>query len=125
MQGMPTDWDRSEILTRFGKVGTIQNIHLVLNSTGQQTGKAILTYDKDESGEIAIQKFDNRAVEGLVCRVKPYFQKNQPERPRNDEELIQRRVYLMNVPYDATKTEIEDLIKPFAPIDQVVIPRDK
>ena len=31
----------------------------------------------------------------------------------------------MNLPYDATKREIEQLVKEFAEIDDVAIPRDK
>lgn len=81
---------------------------------GKPTGKAVLTYLNSESGDQAIKKFDNKAVEGLICRVKPYFSKNESERPRMSPELLKRRVYLMNVPYDATVTEIENLVKPHA-----------
>jgi hypothetical protein len=31
----------------------------------------------------------------------------------------------MNLPYDATKREIEQLVKEFADIDDIAIPRDK
>jgi len=31
----------------------------------------------------------------------------------------------MNLPYDATKREIEALVKEFADIDDIAIPRDK
>jgi hypothetical protein len=31
----------------------------------------------------------------------------------------------MNLPYDATKREIEKLVKEFADIDDIAIPRDK
>ena len=31
----------------------------------------------------------------------------------------------MNLPYDATKREIEQLVKEFAEIDDIAIPRDK
>ena len=39
--------------------------------------------------------------------------------------MLARRVYLMNVPYVATNSELESLVTEFAPVDQVVIPRDK
>jgi len=39
--------------------------------------------------------------------------------------MINRRVYLMNVPYDATIGELEELVSKFAPVEQVVVPRDK
>ena len=38
--------------------------------------------------------------------------------------MLARRVYLMNVPYDAYGYEIENLVKEFAPVEKVVIPRD-
>lgn len=39
--------------------------------------------------------------------------------------MLARRVYLMNVPYASTNREIESLVSEFAPVDQVVIPRDR
>lgn len=39
--------------------------------------------------------------------------------------MLARRVYLMNIPYSATSAELEKLCSEFAPVDQVVIPRDK
>ena len=38
--------------------------------------------------------------------------------------MLARRIYLMNVPYDAYSHEIENLVKEFAPVDKVVVPRD-
>lgn len=61
--------------------------------------------------------------------VKPYYSKdergNREQSPRLNPELLARRVYLMNVPYDSTVKEIEDLVKSFAEVENVVIPRDK
>jgi len=39
--------------------------------------------------------------------------------------MLQRRLYLMNVPYDAYKREIEALVKEFVEIEEVVIPKDR
>jgi RNA recognition motif-containing protein len=60
----------------------------------------------------------------LVCKVKPYFDR-KGESPRKAPGLLARRVYLMNLPYDSTKREIENLVKEFAEIDDIAIPRDK
>ncbi len=60
----------------------------------------------------------------MVCRIKPYYDK-KGESPRKAPALLARRLYLMNLPYDATKREIEMLVKEFGDIDDVVIPRDK
>jgi len=38
--------------------------------------------------------------------------------------MLARRVYLMNLPYDAYPHEVEALCKEFAPVKEVVIPRD-
>lgn len=47
------------------------------------------------------------------------------ESPRKAESMLARRVYLMNVPYSASIADISSLVSEFAPVDQVVIPRDK
>ena len=56
--------------------------------------------------------------------MKPFYEK-KGESPRKAPGLLARRVYLMNLPYDATKREIEQLVKEFAEIDDIAIPRDK
>ena len=75
VQGIHADWDQNEINTRFSLVGRLRSVHLVKNQSGQNTGKAVLTYEKEGSAESAIARFDNKAVEGLVCNVKPYFER--------------------------------------------------
>lgn len=57
--------------------------------------------------------------------MRPFFENKDEDRPRNDSNLLKRRVYLMNVPYDSTIGELEELVSKFAPVDQVVVPRDK
>jgi len=37
---------------------------------------------------------------------------------------MSKRVYLMNLPYDASVDEIKKLCREFAPIDKVAVPRD-
>ena len=56
--------------------------------------------------------------------VKPYFTKGQ-ERPRTSPELIARRAYLMNCPYDTTQKELEAFVNKFAPVDRAEIIRDR
>ena len=43
---------------------------------------------------------------------------------RNQPDLLKKRVYLMNIPYDAYTHEIENLCKEFVKVNRVVIPRD-
>jgi RNA recognition motif-containing protein len=38
--------------------------------------------------------------------------------------MLQRRLYLMNLPYDVTEKELKNLIAPHANLDEIVIPRD-
>jgi RNA recognition motif-containing protein len=75
VQGLPVEWDFTEIKQRFGSVGPVTYVHLIKNSIGQNSGKAILTFEKDESGEQAIARFDNQAVDNLICRVRPFLEK--------------------------------------------------
>ena len=56
--------------------------------------------------------------------MKPFFDK-KGETPRKQTPNLQKRIYLMNVPYDASSQEIEGLVKEFAEIEEVVIPRDR
>lgn len=124
VEGLPADWSHHEIAQRFAVSGAVQKVNLVKNNLGQNTGKAIVTFEQESSAQNAQEKFDNQAVDNLVVRVKPFYEK-KGESPRKAPGLLARRVYLMNLPYDATKREIEQLVKEFADIDDIAIPRDK
>ena len=71
----------------------------------------------------AVETFDNHAVDNLICTARPVIEKGEIA-PRQDTNLLSKRVYLMNVPYDAYIHEIEALVKEFAPVDKVVVPRN-
>jgi len=45
---------------------------MIKNAMGSTTGKAIITFGNKNSVKDAIQKYDNRAVDDLVCYVKPF-----------------------------------------------------
>ena len=59
-----------------------------------------------------------------MVRAKPYFEKGE-ERPRLAESLLARRLYLMNVPYDATIQELTDFVGRFARVEKVEVVRDR
>ena len=60
----------------------------------------------------------------MINRVRPFFD-NKQDIPRKSPGLISRRVYLMNLPYDVIKKELEMLVKEFADIEDIAIPRDR
>jgi RNA recognition motif-containing protein len=100
---------------------------VVKNTIGKNSGKVLVTYSTQDAAEQCITHFNNRAVDNLVCQVSPYFEKDGFQRSRNQRSILERRVYLMNVPYDATLKELENLVKPHAPdgIEDVQVARDK
>ncbi|CDW79577.1 rna-binding domain protein [Stylonychia lemnae] len=124
-EGLPTDWTQQEIAQYYGVVGEITQVNLVKNTMGQNTGKAIVTFSKDQAQKAAVQKFNNFAVNNIITIVKPYFESKDQISPRNVPSLIKRRLYLMNVPYDAHAKEVENLVKEFAQVDEVILPKDK
>ena len=72
--GIPTEWDQKDIHNRFGVVGSVAAVNLVLGQKGVRTGKAVVTFDNKSTADKAIEMFDNVAwaKPGLVCRVVPY-----------------------------------------------------
>lgn len=127
MKGIPKHWDANEIKTRFSIIPGLNDVFLVKNVEGRNTGKVIINYKTQEDASAAIKKFNNRAVENLVCEVTPYFEEGGFDRERKDPELLAKRIYLMNVPYDATMTELTNLVKDHAPggIQEISVARDK
>lgn len=89
----------------------------------------MIEFAEESSAEVAVNRFDNQAVNGMICSVKPFMNKAdknvKDDDARRSKTMLARRVYLMNVPYASTNREIESLVSEFAPVDQVVIPRDR
>ena len=129
VQGLPTEWDENEINARFSLAGPLERVHFVKSAQGLKTGKVVLEYQESSNAEQAVARFDNQIVDGLICSCKPFINKKnmvvKDDDARRSKSMLARRVYLMNVPYSASNREIEQLVSEFAPVDQVVIPRDK
>jgi len=60
-------------------------------------------------------------VDGLICSVKPFINKQnlavKDDDARRAKSMLTRRVYLMNLPYEATAREVEALVSQFVPVD--------
>ena len=123
VSNLPTYWDKNEISSRFSSIGQINKVNLIKNSLGRNSGKAIIEYGSEKHAAQAIEHFDNRAVNNLVCNARPFLAKNETS-SRNEANLLSRRVYLMNIPYDTHVKEVENLCKEFVSIDKIVLPRD-
>lgn len=123
VSNLPTYWDQNEISSRFSIIGQINKVNLIKNSLGRNSGKAIIEYGSDNHASEAIEQFDNKAVDNLVCTVRPFLAKGENS-TRNEASLLGRRVYLMNIPYDTHEREIESLCKEFVTIEKIVLPRD-
>ena len=46
---------------------------MIKNNLGQNSGKVIIEYSSETHAKEAIKKFDNNAVDNLVCTAKPYM----------------------------------------------------
>ena len=73
----------------------------------------IIKYQTEQQAKEAITKFDNNAVDNLICSARPYIEKGSISE-RKEPSLLSRRVYLMNLPYDAHIKEIQSLCQEFA-----------
>ena len=75
VQGIPVDWDEHEVNARFSLAGPLNRVHFVKSAQGLRTGKVVIEYASKDSADKAISRFDNQAVDGLICYVKPFFTK--------------------------------------------------
>ena len=123
VSNLPPYWDSNEIQSRFSKVGSVEKVQLIKNNLGLNSGKAIIEYKTEAHATQAVSTFNNTAVDNLICLARPVIEKGEVA-PRKEPGILSKRVYLMNVPYDAYLHEIEGLCTEFVPIDKVVVPRD-
>ena len=47
IQNLPKYWDKNEIASRFGIIGSIEKVNLIKNSLGQNSGKVIIEYQNE------------------------------------------------------------------------------
>ena len=47
VKNLPTYWDKNEIASRFGSIGTVQAVNLIKNNIGTNTGKAVIQYQDE------------------------------------------------------------------------------
>ena len=82
VQGIPPVWDSQEVSRRFSLVGEVKQVDMIKNAIGINSGKVVVHYVEDNGAAKAIEKFDNRAVENLVIRCRPFFEGRDSARPR-------------------------------------------
>ena len=85
IEHLPTEMDVNEIDQRFSIVGSINYVFLVKDKLGKPTGKAIVEYQMEDSVNEAVKKFDDKPVDDLICRVKPYFTEKSQKRNQQGE----------------------------------------
>ncbi len=51
MAGIPVEWDQKDVHSRFGVVGAVACVNLVLGPKGAKTGKAVITFENKSSAD--------------------------------------------------------------------------
>jgi len=49
--GIPAEWDQKDVHSRFGVVGAVTGVNLVLGQKGAKTGKAVVTFENKSSAD--------------------------------------------------------------------------
>ena len=72
--GIPSSWDQLEVKSKFEVAGPVTGVSLVLNQLGQQTGKAIVQFESEDSVKDAVNHFNDKAwtQASQICKVSEY-----------------------------------------------------
>ena len=76
VKSIPKEWDLNEVKARFAIVGQIDDVHQVRDDLGKRSQQVIITYKSEDSATQAVAKFNDRLVDGLICKIKPYFDRH-------------------------------------------------
>ena len=117
---LPSGWDQNEVATRFGVVGPVLKVNLIKNSEGENTGKALISFKDNSTAQQAIDMFNSRKLSDQACSAAPFVHSGEVATMK-ETSLVSKRVYLLNLPYDAYKWEIENLCKEFVSVQRVVM----
>jgi RNA recognition motif-containing protein len=77
VSNLPHYWDANEINSRFSTVGQVNQVKLIKNNLGKNSGKAIVEFNSKKQATAAVEHFHDRAVDNLVCNARPFIDKNE------------------------------------------------
>jgi len=115
IRNMPKSWKIEHFIKAFSQMGTIESVDIIKDSIGLPTGRAMVRYLSEESAQSLYERQSKIIFDGCIPRVLLYSDKKPNKKTAH--------LTLTNVPYDCIEKEIINLIKPFAAIEKVLIPR--
>ena len=68
-------------------MGNVEKVNLIKNSLGQNSGKALVTFEKEDSVDKAVNTFHNIAVDSEINLVRPFYE-IKGEGKRNQTNLL-------------------------------------
>jgi RNA recognition motif-containing protein len=117
-----TDDEVRDMLTPFGKV---ELVSIPRNKmTGQPRGFAFVDMGSPEEMEAAVAGLDNQQVNGRMLRVNKSLPKEDvPKKERREQDGAQK-LYVGNIPFEATKEALMEFYRAYGEVIEVYIPLD-
>lgn len=127
VRNLPKTWSAADIVGNFNDK-RVTKINFIKNKQGEKTGKAILHYRSDKDAEVAIKQNHGRNIFDEYLVVEPY-QSDAAQETRKGavdtdfKNRLNRRLYIQNLPADATKDDVFALTKDVSEVEEIRFPR--
>jgi RNA recognition motif-containing protein len=126
---LPLDCTSDQVKELFEKFGTVDLVTMPLKRESQQPrGFAFVDMSSPEELEAAIEGTHEQSFGGRTIRVSKSVPKEQlEERPRVIDDRVEpgmKKIYVGNIPFEATKEDLEKLCEPYGPVSEVFLPRN-
>ena len=152
VKNLPKKATEAMVREAFEAVGQVTDVKLLVNAqTGKSKGVAFVGMREDDAGERAVQYFKKAYIGTCRVTVEPArlcrdsapqpASKSLPSNPKWTEfqslihsdnpdpsaptSLDSTRLFLRNLPYTASRDDIEAAFQPFGPIEEVNFPVDQ
>lgn len=127
VRNLPKTWTAADIVGNFNDK-RVTKINFIKNKQGEKTGKAVLHYRNEKDAEITIKQNHGRNIFDEYIVIEPY-QTDATEGIRKGavdtdfKNKIGRRLYIQNLPADATKDDVFALTKDVSEVEEIRFPR--
>jgi len=123
---LPTEFTQETIAALFAPYGTVSEISVPVDRfTGAIRGFAFITLSDKESTAKAVEEMNGKDIEGRIVTVNLQRKEGDPKPERVYPEVDGTKLYVGNLPFDATREEIMEYFGQYGTVSDCFVPVDR
>lgn len=123
---LPFDTTDDHLKELFSSVGSVELVSIPINKeTGQPRGFAFVDLGSKEEVKAAIDNLAGSEFGGRTLRVNASLPKDEARKQAEKTDEGAQKIYVGNLPFDATRKDVEDLFTKYGNVRDVYLPMNR